>query len=66
MRIITQALYNDPTKLMDSQVDKLTIEWFQANRRIQRLTTQKGQELGLRIFGKNQLMLSRNRFCRLP
>ncbi|MHC5201290.1 urease accessory protein UreE [Myroides sp. LJL119] len=52
--LVTNALYNDPSKLTDPKADILSIEWFQANKRIQRLTTCGGQEVAIRFFGKNQ------------
>ncbi|MHC5309464.1 urease accessory protein UreE [Myroides sp. LJL116] len=52
--IISKALYNAPEKLNDPKADILAIEWFCANKRIQRLITQSGKEVAIRFFGKGQ------------
>lgn len=52
--LITKTLYNDQDKLNQSNVDILSIEWYQANKRIQRLRTNGNQEVAIRFFGKDQ------------
>ncbi|MEK6449988.1 MULTISPECIES: urease accessory protein UreE [Myroides] len=52
--IITKALRNDITALDNSEVDVLSIEWFQTQKRIQRLRTASGREVAIKFMDKGQ------------
>lgn len=52
--IVSKALYTFDERPSQKSVDKLLIEWFQAEKRIQRLTTASGQDIAIRFLGKSQ------------
>lgn len=52
--VITQAIRNCTSKQIVKHTDYLYIEWYQAAKRIQRLTTADGMEIGIRFLEKGQ------------
>lgn len=52
--LVTQAIRNCKSEEIEKHIDYLYIEWYQVEKRIQRLVTADGVSIAIRFLGKGQ------------